>query len=59
MVEWNKCAHEWAVKADSDLGDIPGVGPREEVYCPKCGCPGERMRLCRNTQESEVYWPTT
>lgn len=55
MSDWNKCDHVWKVTdRGSDLGDVPGAGPREEVECVKCKCPGERQ-----TDSGEVHWPAT
>lgn len=54
VADWAECDHDWKAKTDSDLGDIPGVGPREEVVCLRCGCPGERY-----TNSGVVEWPTT
>lgn len=53
--DWSICEHEWVVSPGSwELGDVPGMGPREEVVCTKCKCPGERY-----TNTGEVEWPTT
>lgn len=42
-IEWQTCDHEWSTApGDYELGDVPGLGSREEVICLKCGCPGER-----------------
>lgn len=52
-MDWHNCNHEWVPNGDSDLGDVPGMGSREEVICVKCGCPGERY------ENGHVDWPTT
>jgi len=53
--EWETCDHEWiTAPGDRDLGDVPGAGPREEVICSKCSCPGERY-----IETGRVEWPTT
>jgi len=52
---YSKCGHLWRAYRDSDLlGDVPGLGPREEVVCTECGVYGERY-----TDSGEVVWPTT
>lgn len=51
---WYNCDHEWQPHGDYELGDVPGAGPREEVKCVKCGCPGERY-----PDSGHVDWPTT
>jgi hypothetical protein len=52
--DWNECQHDWEAVGDLDLGDVAGMGEREEVLCAKCGCPGERY-----SKSGEVDWPTT
>lgn len=52
--EWYACEHEWVLAGDADLGDVPGMGAREEVVCVKCSCPGERY-----VESGAVEWPTT
>lgn len=47
MSEENKCKHEWAEPIDSPCED--------DVYCVKCGCPGQRDDSC----EGGVFWPAT
>lgn len=52
--DWSTCNHNWIISGDGELGDVPGCGPREEVTCSICGCPGERF-----ISTGEVEWPTT
>lgn len=47
------CQHEWKAR-DHDLGEVAGLGPREDVVCIKCGCHGERY-----TRTGQVDWPAT
>jgi hypothetical protein len=52
---WDVCEHQWSITpGDWDLGDVPGMGAREDVTCVKCQCPGERY-----VETGEVDWPTT
>lgn len=51
---WQECEHEWEAYGDFELGDVAGMGPREEVRCIKCDCPGERY-----IESGHVDWPAT
>jgi hypothetical protein len=51
--DWWNCSHKWIASGDLELGDVPGVGSRQEVKCKKCGCPGEMYN------DGTVDWPTS